>query len=51
MTTVEWDAVSGWKVVDFKFYLTANVEINTTFANDAHGFIAKAERNWLQLNR
>ena len=45
------DPVNGWKIVDGKLYLNFNADINGTFANDAHGFIAKAERNWPALNR
>jgi len=44
------DPVNGWKVVDGKLYLNFNGEINTTFASDVRGFIAKAERNWPLLN-
>jgi len=45
------DPVNGWKIVDGKLYLNFNADINATFANDAHGFIGKAERNWPALNR
>ena len=45
------DPVNGWKVVDGKLYLNFNADINATFARDANGFIAKAERNWPALNR
>ena len=45
------DPVNGWKVVDGKLYLNFNADINATFARDAGGFIAKAERNWPALNR
>jgi len=45
------DPVNGWKVVDGKLYLNFNGDINNTFAHDAQGFIAKAERHWPALNR
>jgi YHS domain-containing protein len=45
------DPANGWKIVDGKLYLNFNADINGTFARDAHGFIAKAERQWPALNR
>ena len=45
------DPIAGWKVVDEKLYLNFNADINDTFARDAKGLIAKAERNWPALNR
>ena len=45
------DPANGWKVVEGKLYLNFNADINGTFARDAHGFIAKAERHWPALNR
>ena len=45
------DPVNGWKIVDGKLYLNFNGDINATFAKDAAGFIAKANRNWPALNK
>jgi len=45
------DPVGGWTIVDGKLYLNFNADIKRTFAADARGFIAKAERNWPSLNR
>jgi len=45
------DPVNGWKIVDGKLYLNFNGDINATFAGDAPGFIAKANRNWPALDR
>ena len=45
------DPVNGWTVDHGKLYLNFNGEINTTFARDADGFVAKAERNWPGLNK
>lgn len=45
------DPVNGWKIVDGKLYMNFNADINSTFARDAKGFLAKAERNWPALNR
>jgi len=45
------DPVNGWQIVDGKLYMNFNADINATFAGDAGNFIAKANRNWPQLNR
>jgi YHS domain-containing protein len=45
------DPVNGWKIVEGKLYLNFNSEINSTFAKDPQGYIAKANRNWPSLNR
>lgn len=45
------DPVNGWTIRDGKLYLNFNSEINGTFAKDAAGFIAKADKNWPTLDR
>lgn len=45
------DPVNGWKIVDGKLYLNFNADINATFAKNAEGYIAKANRHWPELNR
>ncbi len=45
------DPVNGWQIVDGKLYMNFDADINATFAGDARNFIAKANRNWPQLNK
>ncbi len=45
------DPVNGWTIRDGKLYLNFNAEINSTFAKDAASFIAKADKNWPNLDR
>lgn len=45
------DPVNGWTIHDGKLYLNFNAEVNGMFAGDKAGFIAKADRNWGQLDR
>ena len=45
------DPVNAWKIVDGKLYLNFNGDIQATWEKDIPGFIAKAEKNWPNLNR
>lgn len=45
------DPVNGWQIVDGKLYLNFNADINATFTKDPQGFISKANRNWISLNK
>ena len=45
------DPVNGWTVSDGKLYLNFNSDINNTFARDTAGFVGKAEKNWVGLNK
>ncbi len=45
------DPENGWTVSNGKLYLNFNSDINATFARDAEGFVAKANKNWPDLNK
>lgn len=45
------DPANGWTIHDGKLFLNFNADINTTFAKDEDGFVAKADRNWPALDR
>lgn len=45
------DPVNGWKIVDGRLYMNFNAELNSTFAEDTKGFIAKGNHNWPELNK
>jgi YHS domain-containing protein len=45
------DPVNGWTLHDGKLFLNFNAEINKTFRKDIPGYVAKAEKNWPDLNR
>jgi YHS domain-containing protein len=45
------DPVNGWRIVNGKLYLNFNGDIASTFFMDASGFVAKANRNWPELNK
>lgn len=45
------DPQHGWTIHEGKLYLNFNGDVNKMFSGDASGFVAKANRNWPQLDR
>ena len=45
------DPVNGWTIQDGKLYLNFNAKLNGVFRGDPKEFIAKADKNWPELDR
>ena len=41
----------AWSVIDGKLYLNYDLDVQKTWSKDTKGFIAKADGNWVKLEK